>query len=74
LRSYLIAQKVRVDEAALKADEPVIRAMIHYEVNNDLFSFEEARRNLSKVDPQILAALGYFEESRNLLVTTRASR
>jgi carboxyl-terminal processing protease len=73
-RSYLIAQKVRVDEAALKADEPFIRAMIHYEVNNDLFSFEEARRNLSKVDPQILAALGYFEESRNLLVTTRASR
>ena len=73
-RSYLIAQKVRVDEAALKADEPFIRAMIHFEVNNDLFSFEEARRNLSKVDPQILAALGYFEESRNLLVTTRASR
>jgi carboxyl-terminal processing protease len=73
-RDYLITQKVRVDDAALKVDEPFIRAMIHFEVDNDLFSFEEARRNLSKVDPQVQSALGYFEESRNLLVTTRASR
>ena len=73
-KNYLIAQKVRMDEAAIKADEQFIRAMIHFEVDNDLFSFEEARRNLSKVDPQVQAALNYFEEARNLLATTRASR
>ena len=64
----------RFDDAAFKADEAFIRAMIHFEVDNDLFSFEEARRNLSKVDPQVQAALGYFDEARNLLATTRASR
>ena len=73
-KAYLIEQKVRFDDAAFKADEAFLRAMIHFEVDNDLFSFEEARRNLSKVDPQVQAALGYFDEARTLLATTRASR
>ena len=41
--------------------------MIRFEVDADLFGIEEARRNLSKVDPQVQAALGYFDEARQLL-------
>jgi carboxyl-terminal processing protease len=66
-KEYLVAQRVRLDEAAFKADEAFIKAMIHFEVDNDLFSFEEARRNLSRVDPQVQAALGYFGEAKQLV-------
>jgi carboxyl-terminal processing protease len=66
-RQYLVDRGVRVDEAAFQADLPFLKAMIHYEVDVDLFSVEEARRNLSAVDPQVLAALGYFDETRQLL-------
>jgi hypothetical protein len=43
--------------------------MIHYEVDVDLFGVEEARRNLSTVDPQVQAALGRFTETRQLLAS-----
>ena len=41
--------------------------MIRFEVDVDLFGIEEARRNLSRVDPQLQQALGYFDEARQLL-------
>jgi hypothetical protein len=41
--------------------------MIRFEVDVDLFGIEEARRNLTRVDPQLQAALGYFEQARQLL-------
>ena len=41
--------------------------MIRFEVDVDLFGIEEARRNLSQVDPQVQSALGYFDEARQLL-------
>jgi carboxyl-terminal processing protease len=66
-RTYLADQRVKVDEKALTADLPFIRAMIRFEVDVDLFGVEEARRNLSKVDPQAQSALGYFDEARQLL-------
>jgi len=66
-RTYLTAQGGKIDEAAFKTDLPFIRAMMHYEVDVDLFSGEEARRNLSKVDPQIQKALGYFDEAKALI-------
>jgi carboxyl-terminal processing protease len=66
-RDYIASQRVRVDDAALKADVEFVKAMIRFEVDNDLFGVEEARRNLSKVDPQIQSALGYFDEARQLL-------
>jgi hypothetical protein len=57
-RKYLIAERVRMDEPAFKADEAFIRAMIHFEVDIDLFGAEEARRHLSSADPQVQMALG----------------
>jgi carboxyl-terminal processing protease len=65
---YLVDQRVRMDEEAFKADMPFIRAMIHFEVDVDLFGVEEARRTFSKVDPQLLAALGYFDDAEKLLM------
>jgi carboxyl-terminal processing protease len=72
-KQYLVSQGVKVDEAAFTADLPFIKAMIRYEVDSDLFSFEEARRNLSKVDPQVQAALGFFDEATKLPGVTRGS-
>ena len=63
----LINQRVRVDDAAFATDTPFIKAMIRYEVDVDLFGVEEARRNLSSVDPQVQSALGYFGEAQHLL-------
>jgi len=64
---YLVDQRVPMDEAAMKADMAFVKAMIHFEVDVDLFGVEEARRTFSKVDPQLLAALGYFDEAAHLL-------
>jgi carboxyl-terminal processing protease len=66
-RAYLVEQRVKIDEDAFRTDLPFIKAMIRFEVDVDLFGIEEARRNLSRVDPQLRAALGYFDQARRLL-------
>ena len=66
-RQFMIDQRVRFDDSAFKADVAFIKAMIRFEVDADLFGIEEARRNLTKVDPQVQAALGYFDEARSHL-------
>ena len=66
---YLEDSRVRMDEAAFTADLAFIKAMIRFEVDVDLFSVEQARRNLTTVDPQVQAALGYFDEAKQLLAT-----
>jgi carboxyl-terminal processing protease len=66
-REYLTGLKVIIDEDAFAADREFIKAMIRFEVDVDLFGIAEARSNLSKVDPQLQAALGYFDEARALL-------
>ena len=60
-------QRGKVDTAALTADAAFISAMIHFEVDLDLFGVEEARRNLSKVDPQAQYALTFFGEAQRLI-------
>ena len=66
-RQFVAAERVRVDEAAFKADATFIKAMIRFEVDADLFGIEEARRNLTKIDPQAQGALGFFDEARQLI-------
>ncbi len=68
-RAYLVDRRVKIDDAAFQADLSFLKAMIHYEVDVDLFGVEEARRNLSTVDPQVQAALGRFTETRQLLAS-----
>jgi carboxyl-terminal processing protease len=66
-RAYLVDRRVKIDEAAFQADITFFKAMIHFEVDIDLFGVEEARRNLSTVDPQVQAALKHFGDTRELL-------
>jgi carboxyl-terminal processing protease len=68
---FLVSQRVRVDEAAFKNDVAFIKAMIRFEVDIDLFGIEEARRNLTKMDPQLQMALGYFDAAKQLLAMRR---
>ncbi|HMF28630.1 MAG TPA: hypothetical protein VKE42_07645 [Candidatus Cybelea sp.] len=70
-KDFITSERVRVDEAAFKSDVNFIKAMIRYEVDNDLFGNEEARRNLIKVDPQAQSALGYFDEAKQLLMARK---
>jgi len=73
-KEFVASERVRVDEAAFKNDVAFLKAMIQFEVNVDLFGIEEARRTLSKTDPQLQAALGYFEGASQLLAMKRESR
>ncbi len=70
-KTFITEQGIRVDDAAFEADRSFVRAMIRFEVDNDLFGVEEARRNLSQVDPQVQTALGYLDEARRLLEAGR---
>jgi carboxyl-terminal processing protease len=75
-RAFLVARKVKMDEASFAKDETFIRAMIHYEIDTALFSMEEARRNLITKDPQAQFALAQFGEAEQLLKlsSTRSTR
>ncbi len=66
-KEFVAGQRVRIDDEAFKKDVAFIKAMIRFEVDVDLFGIEEARRNLSRVDPQLQQAIGYFDEARQLL-------
>ncbi len=68
---YVAEQRVQVDEAALAADAAFVRAMVRFEVDLDLFGVEEARRNLSRVDPQAQFALKFFDEAQHLVAPVR---
>lgn len=70
-REHLRAQKVKIDEAAWEKDKEFLRAMIRFEIDLDLFSAADARRNLSKVDPQLQYALGLFGEAEKLTQMTK---
>lgn len=70
-KEYVASQRMKIDDAAFKTDVTYIKAMIHYEVDVDLFGVEEARRQLVKVDPQTLFALGYFDEAKALLAAKK---
>ena len=66
-RDFVSSAHLKFDEDAYKADEAFIKAMIHYEVDSDLFGAGEARRNLVRIDPQTQASLQYFDEAKKLI-------
>jgi carboxyl-terminal processing protease len=73
-REFVASERLRVDPAAFKNDVAFLKAMIQFEVDVDLFGIEVARRTLSRTDPQLQAALGYFEGASQLLAMKRESR
>jgi carboxyl-terminal processing protease len=70
-KDHLRQQKVRIDEAAWEKDKEFLRAMIRFEIDVDLFSVAEARKNLARVDPQLQHALGLFPEAERLTQLTK---
>jgi carboxyl-terminal processing protease len=71
-KQSLTSLGLKIDEPAFVADLPFVKAEIRYEVDGELFGAEEARRNLTKVDPQAQAALGLFDDAQKLLAAKKA--
>jgi carboxyl-terminal processing protease len=64
---------VPFDEKNWEADLTFIRAMIHREIDVDLFGQAAAYRNLARHDPQLQFALGLFPDAQQLLNLSRQS-
>jgi hypothetical protein len=52
-RELVEKSKIKIDDADWQKDLPFIKAMIHYEIDLDLFGIEAARKDLVKGDPQL---------------------
>jgi len=61
------------DEKAWQTDLEYIKAMIHREIDVDLFGLAAAYKNLAKHDPQLQFSLGLFPEAQQLLNMSRQS-
>lgn len=71
--------RIPIDEALWQKDLEFTKAMIHKEIDVDLFGEAEAFKGLTKRDPQLQFAEGLFPEAQTLLDLrkqrqTRASR
>ena len=72
--------RIPIDEEMWQKDQEFIKAMIHKEIDVDLFGEAEAFKGLTKRDPQLKFALGLFPEAQALLdmskqrATGRAAR
>jgi carboxyl-terminal processing protease len=62
------------DEASWQKDLDYIKAMIHREIDMDLFGVAVAYQNLAKRDPQLQFALGLFPEAQQLLDSGRQAQ
>ncbi|MEO8070357.1 MAG: S41 family peptidase [Acidobacteriota bacterium] len=71
-KEHVVKNKVKMDEAAWQKDLPFIRAMMHYEIDLDLFGVSDARKNLSLRDPQLQFAVGLFPDAQQLLNLSKA--
>jgi carboxyl-terminal processing protease len=62
------------DEASWQKDLSFIKAMIHREIDMDLFGVAAAYTNLARHDPQLQYALGLFPEAQQLLQSGRQAQ
>ncbi|HUR32425.1 MAG TPA: S41 family peptidase, partial [Vicinamibacterales bacterium] len=72
-RAQLVANRLKVDEAAFQKDLPFIKAMLRFRIDEAAFGIAEARRRMVEVDPQAQAALGSFGEAEKLAGLQRKS-
>jgi carboxyl-terminal processing protease len=70
-RQYLAQANFKIDEAAWAKDDTFIRSMLRFEIDLDLFGVSTAWQNLSRQDPQLQYAVGFFPEAEQLLQTSR---
>jgi carboxyl-terminal processing protease len=70
-RQIVEKARIRIDEAAWQKDQDFIKAMIHKEIDVDLFGEAAAFRSLTRRDPQLQFALSLFPEAQQLLDLSR---
>jgi carboxyl-terminal processing protease len=70
-RQLIEKARIRIDEAAWQKDQDFIKAMIHKEIDVDLFGEAAAFRSLTRRDPQLQFALSLFPEAQQLLDLSR---
>jgi carboxyl-terminal processing protease len=78
-RQMVVDARIRIDEAEWQKDLDFIKAMIHKEIDVDLFGEAAAFKALTTRDPQLHFALGLFPDAQQLLElraqkSTKASR
>jgi carboxyl-terminal processing protease len=71
-KAFLGTLRIKVDEESFQQDRDFIIAMIHFEIDRELFGIDEARRNLIARDPQAQFALAQFSEADRMTELTRA--
>ena len=69
-KTHVRGRGLSIDDDAFAQDVDFIRAMLRYQIDEALFSVEEARRNLFDVDPQTQYAGTLFDEAERLLETS----
>ena len=72
-REQLVANHVKMDEAAFQKDLVFIKAMLRFRIDEAVFGIAEARRHMVEVDPQAQAALASFGEAEKLAGLVRSS-
>jgi carboxyl-terminal processing protease len=65
-REMLVANHLKVDEAAFQKDLTFIKAMIRFRIDEAVFGVAEARKHMVMVDPQAQAALSALPEAEKL--------
>jgi carboxyl-terminal processing protease len=65
-RQYLQAEHITIDEAAFAQDLVFIKSMMRYDIDLNLWTVSDARRQLIATDPQAQLALGLFPEAERL--------
>ena len=72
-REQLVANRVKIDEAAFAKDLEFIKAMIRFRIDEAVFGISEARRHLVTADPQAQVAVTMFGEAERLAGLVRKS-
>jgi len=70
-RQLIEKSRIKIDEGAWQKDQDFIKAMIHKEIDVDLFGEAAAFRSIARRDPQLQFALGLFPEAQQLLDLSR---
>lgn len=65
-RDQLVADHIKIDEAAFQKDLTFIKAMMRLRIDEAAFGIAEARRHMVEVDPQAQAGLASFGEAEKL--------
>jgi carboxyl-terminal processing protease len=73
-KQLVMSTPIPFDEAMWQKDLPFIKAMLHREIDVDLFGVAAAYQNIARSDPQLQYALTLFPEAQALLDASRQAR